>query len=410
MNRRIWTIIVHEYLTNIRRKEFILITIGLPLLILIVTGISALGTGSVISSLMQRRTERVGILDKGESLKLPPEAGDAAEAAIEPIKDEAAGLDLVRSGKMTAFIVVERDYVQSGKIRVYRKAGGLLNKGDTLPIGRILARSLLLKNGTDPRMAERAVRPMGEGSMTYLWNSNTGRFSARTGAGEAAKFLVPYAFTMLLFTSIFISASYLLRGIADEKENRVIEVILSSVTPEELLKGKLVGLAAVGLTQVGIWLGVAVIPAAAVFSQFVHISGATLAGLLLFFGLGFGLYATLMAGIGALGTSYRETQQISGGVSILAILPLLLITVILEFPNGTISRVLSFIPFTAPTAMVLRMSSAEVPVLDIVISALCVVGGIWLTLKLSSKLFRFGLLIYGKRPTMGETWRWLRQS
>ena len=154
----------------------------------------------------------------------------------------------------------------------------------------------------------------------------------------------------------------------------------------------------------------AVLPAAAVFSTVVHVSGATLAGLLLFFALGFGLYATLMAGIGALGTSYRETQQISGGVSILAIFPLLLITVILEFPNGAVARVLSFIPFTAPTAMVLRISSAEVPPLDIVLSAISIIIGIWLTLKLSSKLFRFGLLIYGKRPTMRETWRWLRQS
>ena len=121
---------------------------------------------------------------------------------------------------MTAFIVVEQDYVQTGTVRVYRKGGGLLNKGDMLPIGRILSRALLLEKGIESKITERAVRPMGAGSVTYLWNSKTGRFSQRTGAGEAAKFLVPYAFTMLLFTSIFISASYLLRGIADEKENR----------------------------------------------------------------------------------------------------------------------------------------------------------------------------------------------
>ncbi len=141
-----------------------------------------------------------------------------------------------------------------------------------------------------------------------------------------------------------------------------------------------------------------------------HVSFGTLGLVVLFFALGFGLYATLMAGLGSLGTSYRETQQISGMVSFLAFFPYLLITVLVEFPNGTLARILSFIPFTAPMTMVLRLTSTDVPILDTVISAVAIAGATWLTLKLSARLFRFGLLIYGKRPTFRETLRWLRQS
>jgi len=286
----------------------------------------------------------------------------------------------------------------------------LFSHAETVPVGQILTRLVLANAGVEKRAINRAVNPTGRGASVYNWNTKTHEFSRRTGAAEAARFLVPYVFTMLLFTSIFVSANYLLRGIADEKENRVIEVIISSVRPDELLKGKLIGLAAVGLTQVAVWLLMSIVPATMALSTVVHISSATLLGVVLYFALGFGLYATLMAGIGSLGTSYRETQQISGSVSMLAIAPLLLMTVILELPNGALARVLSFIPFTAPTTMVLRITTTEVPLIDYVISALFVIVGIWLVLKLSSKLFRFGLLIYGKRPTFGETMRWLRQS
>jgi len=227
---------------------------------------------------------------------------------------------------------------------------------------------------------------------------------------EAARFVVPYAFTILLTTAIFIAANYLLRGIADEKENRVIEVILSSVTAEDLLLGKLIGLAGVGLTQVGVWIGMAAVPAMFLFAKIVHLSTLSLLEVLGFFALGFGLYATLMAGLGALGTSYRESQQMAGMVSMGAFFPFIVLPILLDAPNGGLARTFSLIPFTAPTTMVLRVTATEVSAPDVGLSAGVIVLTIWLMVKLSTKLFRFGLLIYGKRPGFGETIRWLRQA
>ena len=131
----------------------------------------------------------------------------------------------------------------------------------------------------------------GGGATVYTLNRE-GKFAVQDAAQSAAGFAVPYTFTILLVTAIFFSASYLLRGISDEKENRVIEVILSSVPPDKLLLGKLIGLAGVGLTQVLVWALLGGVPAAVLFSKVVHISAATLLGSFLFFLLGFALFAT----------------------------------------------------------------------------------------------------------------------
>src|SRR5690349_4266862 len=115
---RVRTIALHEYFTNVRRKEFIMITFGLPLLVLAVSAVSALGTGAVIGSLLQQKRERVGIMDRSGKLKLPPEAGDIAEANIVPVQDEKSAQEEVKSGRLTAFIVVDRDYVQNGRVTI----------------------------------------------------------------------------------------------------------------------------------------------------------------------------------------------------------------------------------------------------------------------------------------------------
>lgn len=409
MNRKILTIAAHEYVTNVRRKEFILITLGLPLLILVAGGIGALGAGAAMRQLMKGSSRVVGIVDHSGAVTIPPDSARGTGYKLTEYKAEDAGRGDVKRGTLAALIVLDKEYLTAGTVRVYRKGGGIFSKEDMLPVGPILTRILLVNSTADKARIDRAVQPVGPGgALSYVLEKD--RFVPFNSAKMAAKFIVPYIFTILLITSIFISSSYLLRGIADEKENRIIEVILSSVTTDDLLAGKLIGLAGVGLTQVGIWVSLGAVPAILSWSQFIHLSAGALAAIVLFFGLGFGLYATLMAGLGALGTSYRETQQISGMVSILAFIPFMLLTIILELPNGIVARVLSYIPFTAPTTMVLRLTAADVPATDIAISALCIAVGIWLVLKIASRLFRFGILIYGKRPSFGETLRWLRES
>lgn len=406
-----WLVVaLHEYVTNVRRKEFILITLGLPVMILFFGGLSLLGTTVATGAFRARSTQTVGIVDRSQALDLTGGSeGMPPSVVLVAYQDIAAGQADVRAGKIGALVILDRDYLATGRVAVYRQGGSLFDQSERIPLGTILTRGLLARTGADPTIIHRAVDPTQGGTQVYVLDKSR-QFVPRSIGREAARLIVPYAFTVLLSASIFISASYLLRGIADEKENRVIEVILSTVSAEDLLRGKLLGLAGVGLTQVGVWIGVAALPILLRFSEFVQISASMLAQVLLFFVLGFGLYAALMAGLGALGTSYRESQQIAGMVSFGAIFPYLLIPALLESPNGLLARILSGIPFTAPTTMVLRVSATDVPLLDVALSAGLILLATWLVMKLSAKLFRFGLLIYGKRPSFRETLRWLRQS
>jgi ABC-2 type transport system permease protein len=409
MKRMVRTIAFHEYWTNVRRKEFILMTLGLPVLMLVLGGVSALGTTAALGVFAPQKEKVIGLVDPSGAID--PSRLDPSEARgyrLVKQDDEQAAAEQVKKGAFQSLLVLSPDYMESGKVRLYRKGGSIFSDKDRVPVDDILMRALLAESAGDKSRIKRALDPTIGGAEVLILEK--GKFVPRNIGKEAARFAVPYAFAIFLTTAIFISANYLLRGISDEKENRVIEVILSSVTAGELLRGKLIGLAGVGLTQVLVWVSMAAVPATIYFAAYVKLSAVALAGIVLFFVLGFSLYATLMAGIGALGTSYRESQQMAGAVSILAMAPMFVLPALLEYPNGGLARTFSFIPFTAPITMILRLASGDTPLLDIAIAAASLILGTWLLLKLSTKLFRFGLLIYGKRPTFKETMRWLRAA
>jgi ABC-2 type transport system permease protein len=212
---------------------------------------------------------------------------------------------------------------------------------------------------------------------------------------------------------VFISSGYLLRSVAEEKETRVVEIVISSVRPMELMAGKVFGLGAVGLTQVLVWL-----LSAAAFSgglvALVAAAGAVLVPTrvlvlgVIYYLLGYTLYAILMAGIGALGTTMQESQQLAGIFSFFAAIPYMLSGFLFANPNALVARVLSFFPLTAPTMMMLRLPLAEVLWVDVAGSIAALIISIPLALWVGGKLFRVGLLIYGKRPTLKEIWGILR--
>jgi ABC-2 type transport system permease protein len=195
----------------------------------------------------------------------------------------------------------------------------------------------------------------------------------------------------------------------------VIEVVLSSVTATQLLAGKVLGLGALGLTQVLVWLvssfllsgGITAIAATVV----VALNPVAFALSTIYVILGYLLYGTLMAAAGALGTSNRESQQLAGVFSFASAVPLMFNSLILTGPDSAWVRALSFFPLTAPTTMMLRLPlSPTLPWLDVFIS----IGGLLLTIPLvlwaGAKVFRMGLLLYGKRPGVRQILRALREA
>ena len=252
------------------------------------------------------------------------------------------------------------------------------------------------------------------------------------GRGRANEASITFAFTMafLLYMAIVLYGQAVLRGVLEEKTSRVAEVVVSSVKPETLLAGKVIGVGAVGLTQMAIWVVVtgyigsyaAPFLRAANNPMAARPSGATLAAampdislgvillIILFFLLGYTFYSSLYGAMGSTVNSEQEAQQALMPLFFLIIGSALLIQPVMMNPSSNLARVASIVPFSAPIIMPLRMSLVAVPPLEMALTialllAACV-GAVWV----AGRIYRVGLLMYGKRPTFGEMLRWVRAA
>ncbi len=222
------------------------------------------------------------------------------------------------------------------------------------------------------------------------------------------RFFFFIALGMMVIMSVFATSGYLLQGLSEEKENRIMEVLLSSVTPDQLMLGKLLGLGAAGLAQVLVWVtsgGILFVlfQNTALDLPSVELPTPGLVALgLLYFLLGFAFFGALLGALGAVTTTQREAQQVTFIFILPGVAPLWLLTPILENPEGTLPRVLSFIPFTALVTAMVRLAMNAMGALDLVVSLGLLALGTALAVLLTLRLFRTYLLMYGRRPGVRE--------
>jgi ABC-2 type transport system permease protein len=247
----------------------------------------------------------------------------------------------------------------------------------------------------------------------------------KEGASGMASFLFGYVIAFLLYMLIAIYGQSIMRGVLEEKTTRVAEVVVSSVKPDALLGGKIMGVAMVAITQVVVWLVMAFLMIQArgpIFRAFGAPEGAAAAfkvpsvdpwigvALFLFFILGFVFYAALFGAVGAMVSNQEDIQQAATPVMLLLIASIVFIQPILLNPSSTLAVVMSLMPFSAPVIMPLRMALIAIPWYEIVGGLLSVTVGCWLAIWVSARVYRVGLLMYGKRPTIRELGRWIRMA
>ena len=232
-----------------------------------------------------------------------------------------------------------------------------------------------------------------------------GEFAERQNREVLARFVVPFGFAFILMLSIFIASGYLIQGLVEEKSSRVIELLLSRVTPDELVAGKLVGLGGAGLLQLVVWVGLAAVPALALSA--VSVSPRIVALSVMYYLVGFMFFGSIMAGVGCVVGTTQESQQLSSLWAVVAVIPMLFSPLILEDPNGTLSRVLSYVPVTSPMTMMMRCAAGKYVWWDVPMSLIVMVLATWLSIRLSGRLFRMGLLMRGQRPSVRELWGYL---
>jgi len=222
--------------------------------------------------------------------------------------------------------------------------------------------------------------------------------------------MAPFAFVFMMFMGVFGANQQMLTSVIEEKDSRVMEVLLSALSPFQLMAGKILGLAAVGFTTVIVWGGAAY--GAAVYHGIGHI--VTTAGLgyfVTYYVLGFLLFSSLFAAIGSVCNTVKEAQALMMPVVMLLMLPLMAWFFIAQHPTGTLAIILSFIPPITPMVMILRIAAhPEIPPLQIAASIVLLAASVPLVVWVSAKIFRTGVLMYGKPPTPRELLRWVRHK
>jgi ABC-2 type transport system permease protein len=229
-------------------------------------------------------------------------------------------------------------------------------------------------------------------------------------------FVMSYVLTLLLYLTVTFYGYYVMRGVLEEKTSRIVEVIVGSIEPSELMLGKIVGIGAVGLTQYAIWIFVLVnLTLPGLLGT--QLGGAVLLGspwllffFALFFVLGYFLWASVYAALGSAFNTEEEAQQMQSVVGLLMALPMILMFPVISNPDSTLAVVLSLIPFLSPVLFFLRMTVQFPPAWQIVLAIVLLIGSVFALARVAGAVYRVGILMYGKKPTFREIMRWVRWS
>ncbi|MGH9827092.1 MAG: ABC transporter permease, partial [Blastocatellia bacterium] len=245
----------------------------------------------------------------------------------------------------------------------------------------------------------------------------TSEGQTRTGGGQ--EFMISFVLLFFLYLTVLFYGMFVMRGVIEEKQSRIVEIMVSSVNSTQMMFGKLIGIGLVGLTQVGIWAlfaflltkgAGAMLGGGAAGSAMPAIPVSLLIYFLIYFVLGYFLFSTLYALVGSTVSGEEEAQQAQWPVTGLLVVPMMIFGSIVSNPNSTVSVVLSLIPFFSPTLMMMRISLISPPFWQILLSIVILLATICVSVWIASRIYRVGILMYGKRPSITELGRWLRYN
>jgi len=219
-------------------------------------------------------------------------------------------------------------------------------------------------------------------------------------------YLTPVIFVMVLYFAIFLSSQILMRSVLAERTNRLVEILLSSVTAGQLMSGKILGLGLLGLTQIFFYMITGYI--ISIYQGYQIVTSLNIIMFLVYFILGYLLYAGIFAAIGALFSSEQEAQHAVSILSIVTIIPILMSSYVIANPQSVATVVLSFIPILTPFFMILRVGIEMPPLYEIVATIAILTIFVLITMLVAGKIFKTAILMYGKRPTLPEVIQWIK--
>ena len=383
-----------EIVSTVMRKSFFITLFLIPLVGFLVTIIIGQAQNNPSSNLINTiftpssEVELFGVVDQSKLIENIPDEYQST-FTLYPNQDESK--DALKQQIIVGYYIIDKDYVENGKITLVKQDYDPLGEDQNWKLENILNEMLL------------ANYPNELNRLQNLMNFETEILStdADRDPDNGLTFFIPYIVTMMFYIIILGSSSMMLNSITNEKTNRVMEILMTSINPTQMLTGKIVALGLVGLMQTIIWS----------VSGFLllRLSGRTMDlassfqlpisilfwGILFFIG-GYTLYASLMAGLGAMVPNLKEASQATTILVIPMIIPLTFMSAIINKPNGTISLILSFFPLTAPVTMMTRLASGNVPLWQILLSLFLIFVFSYLVIRSVSNLFRAQTLLSGQ--------------
>jgi ABC-2 type transport system permease protein len=419
---RVLKIAKREYVESVKSKTFIISVLFAPLIfgfVIFFTGrMSGLGKEKLpplrvaFTDLSGKLSEQViasfdehNKLASGRQFEIQPAKADIND--FNSIADEQK--NSLRGGLLDAYVVIDPNIINGdGKVRLYTYKMKASSVDALWAIEGIFSHAVRECRYKTFNIDRSLIDKLQSVSTEQMEISSTGEVEKTAGSREVSM-MVPFFFMYLIFLGIFANGQQLMTSIIEEKTSRIIEVLLSAASPFELMTGKIIGLCVVSLTVVGIW-AVMAYSAARLAGINIDITGTQLLFCLIYYILGFVLLGSIMAGVGSTCNTLKDAQNMMMPVTIIVIIPMMSFHVIIQNPDGMYARALSFFPPVTSMVMVLRLSAgSSAGFLEIFSTIAVLIISVIFAVWLAAKVFRTGILMYGKKPSLREVARWLRQ-
>ncbi len=332
-------------------------------------------------------------------------------------KADKQGRNKLRQGQVDVYVVLESNILEvdgSGKIRLYTYKPKASDIDIPSTIESRFREAVVNHRYKTQNISEELLTKLSEIQKVPIerleMGSSDDKDRVQSDINQIIKFMVPFFFMYLIFFGIIGSGQQMINSVIEEKNSRIIEVLLSALSPFQLMAGKILGLGGIGLTVISLWTGAAFITA-----RWQGLSIDFTAELAVYFAiyyiLGFLLFSSILAAAGSICNTIKETHSLMMPITMILIVPLLSWFKIVQDPDGTFARVSSFLPPLTPMVMILRIcSGSNIRTVEIIASILLLAATVLAAMWVAAKIFRTGILMYGKRPGLREIFRWLIQS
>jgi ABC-2 type transport system permease protein len=436
--RKVWAVIRREFLERVHTRAFLIGTVLGPLFMGMIFALP------ILLSQREVKPKHVVVLDGAEgefglqvAERLRRDMRDTvtqtrprfqvehvlAQGRFDEVRDSLVGLTGRRASgddALVGIVVVSDSVIESGRLVYY--GTDVSSPGDMSDlrrsIGPLVTGARLARSGVDPGVVMAALRPV-ELRTTRI---SDGRM---TGESGGASFMLAYVMSFLLYFALLLYGMQVMTSVIEEKNSRIVEVLISSLTPFELMLGKIIGVASVALLQLGIWAGTAMLlttyrvqvaalfgagPAAVADLPIPTVSPGMLLVFLGFFVLGFLVYSAMYAAVGSMCNSLQEAQQSQIPVTLCILGGLILMFALLSEPNGSLARVMSLVPLFSPFVTPVRYSLSPLPWTEMVLSIGATLAGVVAIAWVASRIYRVGILSYGKKASLADIIRWVRTA